>query len=338
MKNRFAINLYKSLGATLILLSTCTFASNSSWHEFKEQFIATDGYITDTGNQKISHTEGQGLAMLLSVKYDDQTSFDRIWYWTKSNLQVREDKLFAWSWSPTEGVKDFNNASDGDLFIAWALARAHAKWKNPDYLTASIEISRAIREKLLSKTSWGLIITPGMIGFDPPEGMVVNLSYWVFPAMDELNRVDPSPQWSELKSSGIKLIKSARFGKWHLPPDWLLIGNRVSPTKNNQFGYDAVRIPLYLIWGKVASKELIKPFQDFWGSFKESEFLPSWTNLDNNTVGTYNASTGFHNIAKLALAYPHVESVELSRPAPSEGYYSYMLTLFTELALEDLRK
>ncbi|HPY39104.1 MAG TPA: glycosyl hydrolase family 8, partial [Thiolinea sp.] len=338
MENRFAINLFKILGATLILLSTFAIAGNANWDEFQQQFITQDGRITDTGNSGISHTEGQGLAMLLSVQYNDQTTFDRIWYWTKSNLQVREDKLFAWSWSPSEGVKDFNNASDGDLFIAWALSRAYSKWKSPEYLAASIEISQAIRGKLLRKTNRGIVITPGLVGFDSPEGQVINLSYWVFPAIDDLNAVDPSPQWSELKSSGTQLIKSARFGKWHLPPDWLLIGNAVSPTKNNQFRYDAVRIPLYLIWGKVANKELMKPFKDFWGSFKETEFLPSWTNLDNNTVGAYNASAGFHNIAKLALAYPQIETLELAKPSPSENYYSYMLTLFTQLALDDLKK
>ena len=338
MKNRFAINLFKILGATLILLSTFAIAGNPNWGEFQQQFITQDGRITDNGNSGISHTEGQGLAMLLSVQYNDQTAFDRIWYWTKSNLQVREDKLFAWSWSPSEGVKDFNNASDGDLFIAWALSRAYSKWKSPEYLAASIEISQAIRGKLLRKTNRGIVITPGLVGFDSPEGQVINLSYWVFPAIDDLNTVDPSPQWSELKSSGTQLIKSARFGKWHLPPDWLLIGNAVSPTKNNQFGYDAVRIPLYLIWGKVANKELMKPFKDFWGSFKETEFLPSWTNLDNNTVGAYNASAGFHNIAKLALAYPQIETLDLAKPSPSESYYSYMLTLFTQLALDDLKK
>lgn len=311
-------------------------AAPSNWGEFKQQFVSPEGRVSDNGNGGISHTEGQGLAMLMASQYDDQATFERIWGWTKNNLQVREDKLFAWSWSVPEGVKDLNNASDGDLLIAWALARAYQKWQTPEYLSASIEISQTIREKLLRKTSKGLVILPGLVGFESPEGTVVNLSYWVFPAIDGLKQIDPSPQWSELKLSGLKLIKEARFGKWRLPPDWLLIGNTLSPTTNDRFGYDAVRTPLYLIWGGLASRELLKPFKEFWSSFKEAEFMPSWTDLKTNAVGAYNASTGFHNIAKITIAYPNLQSLQVSAPSPSESYYSHMLTLFTQLALEDL--
>ena len=330
--------LVRLLAVALILLSSTTLAASPSWGEFKHQFINSEGRVSDNGNGGISHTEGQGFAMLMAAYYDDPSSFERIWAWTKNNLQVREDKLFAWSWSSTEGVKDLNNASDGDLLIAWSLARAYQKWKTPEYLTASIEISQTIREKLLRQTNKGLIILPGLVGFESAAGTVVNLSYWVFPAIDGLNQIDPSPQWTELKLSGLNLIKEARFGKWNLPPDWLLISNKLSPTTNDRFGYDAVRIPLYLIWGDLSSRDVLKPFKKFWGSFQEAEFIPSWTDLKTNALGTYNASSGFHNVARITLAYPNLQSAQISAPNPSESYYSYMLTLFTQLALEELSK
>jgi endoglucanase len=76
----------------------------------------------DTGQGRISHSEGQGFTMLFAVHYGDRAQFDRVWQWTKRNLQVRDDALLAWKWEQG-AVTDRNNASDADILVAWALAR-----------------------------------------------------------------------------------------------------------------------------------------------------------------------------------------------------------------------
>jgi len=55
----------------------------------------------------------------------------------KSHLQIRKtDSLSAWSWGElANGVTapiDFNNASDGDICIAWALLLARERWNLPE--------------------------------------------------------------------------------------------------------------------------------------------------------------------------------------------------------------
>jgi len=122
--------------------------------------------VIDTGQDGISHSEGQGVAMLLAVHHGDRASFERIWQWTKANLQVREDNLLAWRWTPEAGISDKNNASDGDLLVAWSLLRAFDKWHVPAHLQESRNIARDIREKLLRKTPQGLILLPGIEGFE----------------------------------------------------------------------------------------------------------------------------------------------------------------------------
>jgi len=330
--------LIKVFGALMIIFSQGIWAAEPDWTLFKNEFLTSDGRVIDKANANISHTEGQGMAMLMAIHSNDQAAFDRIWNWSKTHLHIRDDKLFSWSWSEATGVKDINNASDGDLFIAWALVRAYKKWGNSDYLNSALEISQAIRSQLLRETARGTVILPGVDGFEKNDGYIVNLSYWVFPAFDELNSIDPSPQWLNLKNTGIQLIQEARFGKWGLPPDWLLLSNTLSPAINNRFGYDAVRIPLYLIWGKVATNELLAPFQNFWGNYQSPEFLPSWTDLKSNEIGNYNASIGFHNIAALTKIFPNVQALEIQTQGTQNSYYSYMLTFFTQLALEDLKK
>ena len=324
----------------LVLAFICpslTFA-NSDWDQFKSVYIE-NGRVIDRGQNGITHTEGQGMALLLAVQNDDSKTFSKLWNWTQQNLQVRDDKLFAWSWSPTSGINDMNNASDGDLFIAWALSKAYRQWNEPRYLFAAIQVSQSIREKLLRKTDKGTVLLPGAIGFEKPEGLKLNLSYWVFPAITDLSNLDPSPVWDELRVTGLQLIQEAKFGKWQLPPDWLILQNNVvTPVDGERFGYDAVRIPLYLIWGQQATPTTIKPFQSFWGSFLGKPILPAWVDLNNGEIGTYNASAGFQCITALTLAYPNISSAQLPKFDPSEGYYSSMLSLFTKMALEDLKK
>jgi endo-1,4-beta-D-glucanase Y len=326
------------LSFTLLLTYPAIALANEDWTQFKTTYIS-NGRVIDFGQNGISHTEGHGMALLLAVQNNDPGTFAQIWNWTQANLQVRDDKLFSWSWSPKVGINDMNNASDGDLFIAWALSRAYSQWKEPRYLFAAIQVSQSIRNKLLRKTSKGTVLLPGAIGFEKEDGLKLNLSYWVFPAINELSILDPAPEWEDLKTTGLQLLQEARFGQWQLPPDWLMLkGNVLTAVDGDRFGYDAVRIPLYLIWGQEAGANSIKPFQNFWGSFNEKTILPAWVNLNSGEVATYNGSQGFKSIADLTLAYPNIDSTPLPRFNPSEGYYSSMLFLFTKLALEDLKK
>jgi endoglucanase len=323
---------------TLLLACPLSALAQNDWTQFKTAFIK-NGRVIDKGQNGISHTEGQGVGLLLAVQNNDPETFSQIWNWTQRNLQVRDDKLFAWSWSPKAGIKDMNNASDGDLFIAWALSRAYNKWNEPSYLFAAIQVGQSIRSKLLRKTSKGTVLLPGAMGFEKPEYLKLNLSYWVFPAINELSILDPAPEWEELKLSGLKLMREARFGKWQLPPDWLkLEGEKIIPVDGDQFGYDAVRIPLYLIWGKDATPSSMKPYQNFWGSFAEKASFPAWVNVSTGELATYNASAGFQSVAALTIAYPNIDAAQLPSFDPTQGYYSSMLSLFSKMALEDIQK
>jgi endoglucanase len=322
----------------LILSHSPSAFGSEDWTQFKKTYIE-NGRVIDIGQNNISHTEGQGMALLLALQNNDPATFTQVWNWTQSRLQVRDDKLFAWSWSPENGVNDMNNASDGDLLIAWALSRAYTRWNKPSYLFAAIQVSQSIRAKLLRKTIKGTVLLPGAMGFENPEGLKLNLSYWIFPAITDLSILDPAPEWEELRIAGLQLIEEARFGKWQLPPDWLNLQNGgITPADNDQFGYDAVRIPLYMIWGKQATLSSIKPFQNFWSSFSGKAPIPAWVNVNTGEVATYNGSTGFESVAALTIAYPNIDSTKLPSSNQPQDYYSYLLSLFTKMAIEDLKK
>ena len=325
------------LAAALLSASASSSATEMGWKHFKQSFIGPDGRVVDAGQGGISHSEGQGYAMLFAVNYGDRTSFEQIWRWTKTHLQVRGDNLLSWRWTPQAGITDQNNASDGDLLVAWALLRAYNKWHDAEYLQASQRIARDIREKLLRKAPQGLILLPGAEGFSKPDGNSINLSYWVFPALDEIGQADPAPEWAELAKTGMDILQYARFGRWGLPPDWLLLTEKVGPANglSKQFGYNAVRIPLYLLWSHRESPTLLKPYREFWGYFKGAQFLPAWTDLKDDSVDSYDASAGIHALAQWVLAYPRTPATGQYQPGEKQGYYSSSLLLLTEMAISE---
>jgi len=332
---RYLVRRLIALATACLALAAC--AADGDWETFKQGFLETDGRIVDTGQGRISHSEGQGFAMLFAVHYADRAAFDRLWEWTRRNLQVRDDALLAWRWQPQGGVTDRNNAADGDLLVAWALIRAAEKWRQPELTAAGTRIAADVRRKSMRRTAHGLVLLPGLEGFDKPEGLTINLSYWVYPALRDLARADPAPEWDELARSGIAMLQYSYFGRWRLPPDWLRLGERVAPAgpAPERFGFDAMRIPIYLLWSRRDTDALMKPYQDFWGYFNGARYLPAWTNLGDDSVDSHGAAQGVRAIAQVMAEYPRPRAERLPALDREQSYYSSVLLLLCKIALRE---
>ena len=107
-----------------ISVSRAASVSPEAWSAYKGAFLDPGGRVIDTGNGNISHSEGQGYGMWLAVLADNLSDFELIWSFTRTELLVRDDGLSAWKWDPRTRphVTDINNATDGDILIAYALA------------------------------------------------------------------------------------------------------------------------------------------------------------------------------------------------------------------------
>jgi endo-1,4-beta-D-glucanase Y len=244
-------------------------ATPAIWQAYKARFLTDQGRLIDTGNALVSHSEGQGYAMLLAVAANDRAAFDLAWGWTRANMMVRDDQLLAWRWEPDKrpAIADINNASDGDILVAWALAEAGAYWNDMSYLTSGRRIAVELARKLvLFKAKLGAILLPAVAGFhadDRPDGPVVNLSYYVFPALARLQLVAPEVDWSGIAQTGLDLLDRTRTTPETLPADWLsLKDDAVKPAVglSPYFAYNAVRVPLYLAWAGLGRREQYAPF------------------------------------------------------------------------------
>ncbi len=310
--------------------------SASQWQGYKSRFITSDGRVIDTGNGNVSHSEGQGFGMLLAVAMDDKQTFEKIWQWTRSNLQVRRDHLFMWRRRPKVPVaqEDRNNATDGDILIAWALLEGAGRWPSaPSLKQQAMLILSDIKARLIRQWRHQPVLLPGEQGFEHDSVLTINLSYWVFPALKRFSEEDPDPVWRQLTESGLQLLEEARFGRWQLPPDWLGLKDKpVLPDHHPPvFGYNAVRIPLYLLWAGYQEADLFEPYLAFWNH--TDDFMPAWTNLRNNCMDSYDAPPGFKAIHALIRKQIKHQWWRLPSASKDDNYYSASLTLLSRLAL-----
>jgi len=323
----------------LALLAGCSQSEQKAeyWQEYKKHFLSADGAIIDAVNGGIRHSEGQGMGMLLATTYEDRETFERIWKWSQDNLQVRSwDKLLAWRWQEQEPhVSDRNNASDGDILVAWALLRAHRLWQQQEHLDAAKAMMADIRKNLLISFDGRLLLLPGADGFVKDEGTIINPSYWVFPALVDFAALDPNePMWPGLIQSGRRLLDEARYGPWKLPSDWLMVyhgGVKPADQFPKRFGLDAVRIPLYLYWGGYSDHSAVASANRFWSVFTGVSAWPDWCQLDDTIVHLGDALKGVEAIA--AVARPPAIDEEM-RPIPKldwerAEYYQATLLLIS---------
>lgn len=244
-----------------------------SWELYRHRFMSRDGRIVDDDNGSISHSEGQGYGMLIAATAGDRESFDKMLAWTERELLVREDKLAAWKWDPAANphVVDMNNATDGDLLIAWALKRAAERWQSSDYLRKSVAILDSLGSTVVVDSAYGKVLLPGTEGFaegEQPDGPVVNLSYWVFPALQELTGLTEKFPAEELSRNGMSLLEALDESDG-LPTDWTsLAGDAPHPAEKfpAQFSYNAIRIPLYLAWHGGNIERLLETYRLSWAN------------------------------------------------------------------------
>jgi len=346
-------------------------AQEAIWTTFKEKFMTNEGRVVDDANNDVSHSESQGYGLILSEANKDRVAFERIWHWTEQNLRKRNDHLFAWRWvnnSPEGHVPDTNNATDGDLLIAWGLARGASAWADAGLRDSARDIARDVRQEMLRPSRYGPVLLPGEYGFDRSDGVIINLSYWVFPAFRDLAKIDPSPDWQLLEQSGLKLVEAVRFSPWRLPPDWVLLASdsmKLPDGFEPVFGYNAVRVPLYLAWAGIEPAEYYAPFRqlsvfslypEYYATTREGSFysvyayyppIPAKITLPSgkavnlpSTDEVERALPGMVAIYELVSGIGDLRPPELLPYGPvnsEETYYSVSLGLLSNCACLELR-
>lgn len=328
----------------LALLAGCSTSRNSSpiaplWSDYKSRYVLSEGRVVDSGNNHVSHSEGQGYAMLLAIANNDRRCFDRLWRWTQTHLQVRDDRLFAWHWqSARPHINDHNNAADGDLLIAWALLRAGQTWQDAGLLSQSSQILRDIRQKLVRPSAIGPVLLPGAYGFETSaESLLLNPSYWVYPALRDIADYEPAePVWRQLQHSGLQLLQVWQQAGYRLPPDWIVLNPHtgsvsIDASKPARFGFEAVRVPLYLCWIGQCQNAVLDGVAEVW----QQPDPPAWLEADQSQYADFVLSAGGKSVRDLLQSQRGGAALSLPSTLPKESdYYSSSLLILAQLAVQ----
>lgn len=313
------------------------------WDTFRGRWLHDSGRVVDSGNRGISHSEGQGTGLIFAARHADRANFERILRWTNANLRRPGDALHAWRYRPGAAipVDDPNNASDGDLLIAWGLLIAHEQWGDPAHRAQARQIARDLLRLCAMRWDEQLLLLPGAHGFRHADHVVVNPSYWLFGALAALASAFPDPAWGRLREGGLRVIRQARFGRWGLPPDWLRMpadGRGPQPAQPwpARFSWDAVRVPLHLVWGGHEQEPTVRAAAHFWGD-PRWRAMPAWVHLETGAVAPYAATAGIQAIAQLVMAAQAGAGRHEALPkvADAPDYYAAKLVMMAHYAWDE---
>lgn len=318
------------------------------WDDFQRRYMAPEGYVLDRYNGGAPHSEGQGYALLVAAEAGDLASFERIHAWTATNLRRRPDGLHAWRHRPDSAtpVGDSNNATDGDIMIAWALMRAAERFSRPAYDTEAAAIAAQVIGLCTMEMGQRLVLLPGRHGFVQRGHVTLNPSYYIFPALLDFEALVPTPRWRQLVADGLETCcRQAAFGRWSLPADWIEVPRdvaeptRLATDKPARFSFDALRVPLHLAWGGRIGEPALHKCGAFWDDPVHRGQVPAWVDLHSDGMSPYPGHAGVVAVARLARAVAAGQRTrpDLPRVAQATDYYGAALTLLARVAWNDLR-
>jgi cellulose synthase (UDP-forming) len=191
-------------------------ALDALWTSYQFHYV-DGGRVVSHDEGDVTTSEGQGYAMLRAVWSSDQDAFDHVWSWTKENLRVRGDALFAWKYK--DGVLDRNSATDADTDIALALLIASRRFDEPRYQQEALEVIQDI---------WNLEMLPVARAVYPTAGdwarrdatAELHVAYLAPYAYQEFAKVDRKHDWEQAVDSSYALLHWLYFDRGvKLPPE-----------------------------------------------------------------------------------------------------------------------
>lgn len=220
------------------------------WSYYKHEYIR-DGRVVALDEDEITTSEGQSYAMLRAVWANDPWTFESVWRWTRDNLQVRKDRLFAWKWK--ERVLDENSATDADVDIALALILASRSFGKAEYEQQALEILDDIWKVDILHVGDRHYVSAG--NWAPHERYpTLHVAYFAPYAYEVFAGVDPRHPWQALVNSSYEVLHWLYLEQGvRAPPEIVFVDKEsgelllappgTAQKKHSHFGYDAV--PLF---------------------------------------------------------------------------------------------
>jgi endoglucanase len=186
-------------------------------YAFLDTYTRDGGRIArlDEGGDTVG--EGQAYALLAAAALGDGERFERIWAWTRANVQ-RPDGLLVFRWADG-AVVDPQPASDADLDLAHALLVAACRFDRPDLREEAERVGRAVLESQTATAAGRRVLLAGPWAARD-DGLVVNPSYLDPLTLTALQDVTGDARYGEVADAGRAHVGALSDP---LPPDWAVV-------------------------------------------------------------------------------------------------------------------
>ena len=327
-----------SLLAIFLLTTICSFDVRAAdveklWQRFKENFYRSGAVIDPMNGNRVT-SEAEGYTLYLAVKFNDKKTFDETLKWVINNLMVRDDSLLAWVYKDGK-VMSKNNASDGDIFTAYALLLAYEKWKDTFYKNLALRMIEDIKKLIIPLKQFSLIL-PGEYGF--LEGTYVKLSpaYYIPSAFRKFSEYDDKFFWESVYNDTYTFYSYVQFGRWKLPTDWIyfsLTEKKFFPA-DEKLGIEAYREVLYILMDKKNPEDsALLPFKSIVKLAREKGYLPFFVKPLSNEYSDWDALPGFYYVFSYLADDKTKESFRKKaiklEEKDEKNYYSMVILLLT---------
>lgn len=217
-------------------------------------------YILDVIHKDV-RSEGMSYGMMIAAQLDKKEEFDRLWKWTKTFMQHKEEphkNYFAWQLSTDGKIIDSTSASDGEEWFATALFLASARWGDSEGIYNYKNEAQKILDAMLYKDESGDSIIVNMFNKDEKKVVFVpeiQAAYFTDPSYHlphfyELwgRWADKDNQfWCDAADTSRAFLKRAAHPETGLSPDYAEFdGTPYNPWGggNHNFQYDAWRVAM----------------------------------------------------------------------------------------------
>ncbi|SDW96164.1 glycosyl hydrolase family 8 [Roseicitreum antarcticum] len=316
------------------------------WQAWKATHLDATGRVIDRLQGDSSHSEGQGYGMVLATEFNDPEAFAAMFGWTEMHLKQRGDGLLSWRWLPgtLNAVPDRNNASDGDLFYAWALLRAARAFGDQRYLDRAVQVAQDLAAACIVRNPADrdrLVMLPASVGFAHDDAISVNPSYYMPLAMREVAAGTGVSALGVAAQDADALLATLAGGG--LIPDWVDIspaGMGPSARMSANSGYEALRVPLFLIWSGMSEHPAVRQAASVYGrTVTPGAPVPTVMEPASGVVLESSPDAGYRALAGLvtcSVRAPGSVGADMPPYSTRQPYYPATLQMFAMIAANQI--
>jgi len=305
---------------------------------YRTNVIQPNGRVIDWQNKAVTHSEGIGYSLFFAVKMSDKDTFYKVFYWFKRNIPLNDKGLIPWLWGKNSkggwGILDFNDATDGNLWIAYALLLGYEKWRDEEFKEFAINLIKNIKkyDVLLHKNC--VFLLPASKFFVGSKSLTINPSYYAPFIFAKFYKYDKDPIWLELINQSFKIWYFVSVTPYHLFPEWIDIDLKTCKVTKiyGIMGFNSIRIPIWILYSaELGSMNFFKEYLTK-KMYKLAEELKNKEKLLCN-LSTLNVKNciDFLYVAFMGYEPLYIEKVDLEKY--KYNYYFLALTLFNLILL-----